>query len=335
MYSVEKSRVPQLRVLVTEKCRSKCIYCRPGGESFCNSHFSELTAEQIYKAVSKLSEYGLKAVKISGGEPILRKDIINIISLIKTIKTIEHIELITRDPNVINIIDELEDTGLDCLNFSLDTLDKNKWEVINGRKGFENLIDVIRKVGERKKLNIKVNSVMVMNSLREIEELIEFMSEIGGGTLKLLDLIDDITLDYESKRNFFRSLVSVEEVEDYLSNISISKSMTYAPGGLGHPMVTYKISEKVNVQLKSNKEGAYYNEKCTLCDNYQCHDAIMALRLTPYGFLQTCLLREDNMLNIRPYIFDNQNMSKEIYEIFEMYKSSKFYTYKNICNIKK
>lgn len=328
------SGIPQLRVLVTSRCNSRCIYCRDGGETFLVNREKELSPTSIVKAVNKLSEFGMRSIKISGGEPLLRSDLFEIIKLIKQNKLINYVELITRDSRIKDIISELDSIGLDCINFSLDTLRRDKWVLINGKTGFEQLIDSIRNVAKYN-IHLKINSVLVQEDFNEIVEIIEFLREVGGGSLKLLDLIDDIVETEKGRCVDVKKCISVTDVLKQLDLISISSEIINAPGGLGHPMKRYLLDGNVDVIVKTSAAGAFYHEDCKKCKNYPCYDALMALRLTPDGFLQRCLLRDDTLVDLKPYIYEDKNLDKKIAEVLNTYSEAEFYDNSMIENIRK
>jgi len=325
--------IPQLRVLVTSRCNSKCIYCRDGGETFSVNKDEELSADEIVKIVSKLTDFGMQSVKISGGEPMLRNDLRSIVKAIRHIEKVKYLELITRDYRVVDIIKELEQIGLDCINFSLDTLRTEKWNCINGKEGLEKLIECIREVSKYN-IHLKINSVLIQESFEEIYEIIEFLESIGGGTLKLLDLIDDIVQSRDERCLDISKCIKISEVMDELDKRCLSSEIINAPGGLGHPMKRYVLPNNVDVVVKTSQAGAFYHYDCRKCSNFPCYDALMALRLTPDGNLQRCLLREDNLVNLRPYAKGNEDLDEEIRKVLSTYSQAEFYEKEQIDKIR-
>lgn len=220
------------------------------------------------------------------------------------------------------------------MNFSLDTLDRKKWEYINGRSDYEELIYAI-KCASKREMKLKINSVLCMEKIDEIYELINFLQEIGGGTLKLLDLIGDIV---DNKRNSiidFNNCITPETVENRLNEMCSRKEIIYPPGGIGHPMIQYFIKDNVDVILKTSKAGAYYHESCKQCEHFPCYDALMAMRLTPEGKLQKCLLGKDNMLDLADVIMDEEKKAENIKKMLDNYLQAKFYSYNEIEKLRR
>ena len=332
MYTYDdNTHIPQLRVLVTSKCNSKCIYCRPGGETFITDN--EMSVEQIVSCISVLSKKGISNVKISGGDPLLRKDIVEIVRQTKAIPGISYVELITRHSDTVNYLSDLDNAGLDCLNYSIDTLDPEKWSLITGRTDYATYLNTIA-LSNIYRFRLKLNSVLYMNTFSEIEELIKFLNNIGGGTLKLLDLIGDIVTNDRMYKYDFSKTPSIDEIIERLNAISDNRKNIYPPGGIGHPMIQYFIGN-CDVIVKSTKAGAYYHSSCKKCVHFPCYDALMALRLTPDGKLQKCLLRDDDMFNLLSNIENNDIVDKEINLMLSNYTKAEFYTYDKIISLRK
>jgi len=306
-------QIPQLRIAVTSVCGKACIYCRPGGETFPLARRLELSNTEIIECVKHLSSAGIHHVKITGGDPMLRNDIVSLISSLKKLPNIEYVELVTRHHRVGNLIDDLINAGIDCLNFSLDSLNEITWSRINRAKGFKKQIEAIKLVAQAK-VKLKINTVVLQGiNDHEIPDLITFIANLGGGTLKLLDLIDDIPcwgvgpiLRANEQRNgseqvsTYRS--SLVNILRFLRRNALSETIKTAPGGLGHPMMLFAFPENMQVLVKDARSGAFYGNTCRSCSHFPCHDALMALRLTPDGKLQRCLLRSDNLLDLHQSI---------------------------------
>ena len=79
------TKVPQLRISVTVPCGKKCVYCRPGGEGFEAPRSAELTPAQFAELARMFVRGGVRDIKLTGGDPMLRKDIVEIVRLIKQI----------------------------------------------------------------------------------------------------------------------------------------------------------------------------------------------------------------------------------------------------------
>lgn len=287
---MEISKNPMLRVCVTERCQHSCIYCRPGGESCHSGTKKEMTPQQIHELVSIMVHNGIRFVKVTGGEPLLRSDILDILKRIKSIEGVESLELITRHPKSIGLIEDLEDIGVSCLNYSLDTLSPSTFKMVSGTNSLDGIVAAIRRA-HRSSIKLKINMV-VMRGINdhEIPAMIEFAGE-NEAELKLLDL-----MNIPEDPNFLQDhYYDFNELVPILEATAIEIEHATPPGGIGTPMPRYHLANHAIVSIKDARTGTWYGELCIKCDHYPCQDALMALRLTADGYLQRCLIRSDTM----------------------------------------
>ena len=170
--------IDYLRISVTDLCDLRCKYCMPLNGVEKLSHKDILKPEQIYEIVSAFATLGIKKIRITGGEPLVRKGIEEIIRLIKSIPGIEEICLTTNGIKLKEKAKLLRECGVDRLNISLDTLDEKKYRDLTR---FGNLSDVLDGINEAKKVgfkDIKINTVLIGGfNENEINKLIDFASE--------------------------------------------------------------------------------------------------------------------------------------------------------------
>ncbi len=170
--------ITYLRVSVTDKCNLKCFYCRPEGLEFFEKE-KLLSFEEIAKFVRALTKYGLRRVRITGGEPLLRKDIHVLVRMLKEIDGIEDVSLTTNGITLSKHAEILKKNGLDRVNVSIDSLKPDLFYKMT--KG--NLEDVLEGLREAKRVGlepVKVNAV-VIRGMNEDEALdfVEFAREYG------------------------------------------------------------------------------------------------------------------------------------------------------------
>lgn len=169
-----------MRISVTDRCNLKCVYCMPEDGIVKKHHSDILRYEQIYDIVKEASKLGINKVRITGGEPLVRK---NIEELIKMIRSIEDINIISMTTNGIllePIAYKLKEAGLDSINISLDTLNEERYKTIT-RGG--NLHSAIRGIEEAYKLGfkLKINVVIYDDiSKKELPELYKYAENIDA-----------------------------------------------------------------------------------------------------------------------------------------------------------
>lgn len=166
--------ITYLRLSVTERCNLKCIYCTPGSKEHCTL----LTTQEIDRVVRAFVTLGIRKVRITGGEPLVRSDIVTIVQNISRMKQVQDIPMTTNGILLPGCIKQLKEAGLTRLNISLDTLRPDRFERITG---FDRLNDVMRglELALEYHIPVKINSVLVRGlNDDEIDDLIGLTKEM-------------------------------------------------------------------------------------------------------------------------------------------------------------
>lgn len=316
-------KMPHLRICVTEKCPITCFYCRPGGEACRVLNKKEMTLRQIYQLVKILAEQGITHLKLTGGEPLLRNDVLKMISALKSISGITDIQLVTRSHKVGNIVGRLRDSGLDSITFSLDSLDPFIFYRISQNDRLDLLLKAIKKT-HKAGLNLQFNMV-VMRGVNECEitKMIEFAG-CYGAILKLLDLMN--MPGYPKFLDFY--YMPLDQIVTDLKKEAVNYNIETPPGGVGTPMPKFLMPNGATVLVKDARVGAWYSDVCKECKNFPCQDAIMALRLTADGCLQRCLLRQDNLVDLLSMVenFESEDEIKQtIDSVLDTFRKAVYY----------
>lgn len=313
-----KKLMPQMRILVTDFCDSKCVYCRPTGEgNILCAEKKMMTLETAKTAAQVYKENGGNEIKISGGDPVFWPYLVEFIFYLKKELKFKKVEVITRSEKILTIVEKLIDAGLDVLNFSLDTIDNEKYTLITGKKDFESYILAIKECAS--KVYCKINMVVMQNlNSNDWYNMILFCENVGIKQLKLLDFIDDLLgklNDPEAQEKYFYSFDKIcKELRERYGN----EKIVYQ-GGLGHPMNKFNTPKDLEVICKNSKNGAWYCKECINCPNYPCHDALMAVRVTPSDSFQLCLLNEK-----KHWYFNSETVSSQFKCILKNYQSAFF-----------
>lgn len=170
--------ISYLRISVTDKCNLKCFYCRPDNQEYI-PHEEILSYEEIARLVKAMTNYGLKKVRITGGEPLVRPQIEKLIKMLRDIPAIEDISMTTNGITLKHHAKKLKEAGLNRLNISIDSLKPDLFFQITKGK----LEDVLEGIRVSKELGfdpIKVNAVII-KGLNENEALnfVDFAIEYG------------------------------------------------------------------------------------------------------------------------------------------------------------
>lgn len=167
--------IDYLRISVTDKCNLRCRYCMPSCGVALIPHEELLTLEEIYRVVCIMADLGVKKIRFTGGEPLVRKNLIKLMKDIHELSGMEEIAMTTNGVLFAEMAEELKKAGLTSVNISLDTLDSGRFWKITGTDAHAKVLDAIKKA---QSLNIrtKINCV----PCRELnEEDIENMAALA------------------------------------------------------------------------------------------------------------------------------------------------------------
>ena len=260
--------IDYLRVSVTDNCNLICIYCKDEkGNKFLNKD-EKLTDDEIYKVVKESAKLGIKKVRITGGEPLVRPGVVSLISKINNIEGIEEIYLTTNGILLADMIDELSKNGLKGVNISLDSLKEDRFNKLT-RVG--NLHKVLEAIDKAIALGIKVKlNTVIVNDINK-DEIIDFVNltkekPIDVRFIELMPI--GIAVNYKGATNEEVLKFITERYPNY-EEVVRSKS--------GGPASYIKVN---GAKGKIGFISAMSNCFCEECNR---------IRLTPEGFLKQCL----------------------------------------------
>lgn len=152
--------IDYLRLSVTDRCNLRCIYCMPEMGVEWKPHGELLSFEELLRCCRVLAELGIRKVKISGGEPLIRREIASLIASLKKAPGIEQVTMTTNGLLLGEELERLVEAGLDAVNVSLDTLDEETFRRLTRREGLDK---ILRAVGGAcaAGLRVKLNCVLL------------------------------------------------------------------------------------------------------------------------------------------------------------------------------
>ncbi|MEE1321601.1 MAG: GTP 3',8-cyclase MoaA [Acutalibacteraceae bacterium] len=148
--------IDYLRISLTDRCNLSCIYCKGNSE-----HKKELSVADIERIVKVFALCGIKKVRLTGGEPLLRDDIAEIIRRIKSIDGIKKIVLTTNGILLKKYAKVLKDAGLSAVNISLDTTDERQYLELTGADKLKDVFEGIKQAQKVGLSPIRINSVLI------------------------------------------------------------------------------------------------------------------------------------------------------------------------------
>ncbi len=260
--------IDYVRISVTDRCNFRCRYCMPReGVKFADR--SEImTCEEILRFCRAVSGIGIHKVKITGGEPLVRRGVCDLIREIRRIPGIESVTLTTNGMLLGEYLPALEDAGLTGINVSLDTLNTVKFRRITGTDGFSEVWKGICKA-VKTSIPVKINCI----PMREWNE--DELADMAFLAKQFPVMVRFIEMMPMGKGRDYTGIPQ-EEVKDILRK-RFGK-MAAAKGRFGNgPAVYYELSD---FQGKVGFISAVSHEFCGACNR---------IRLTADGILKPCL----------------------------------------------
>lgn len=267
--------VLSLRISITNRCNINCFYCHHDG---IIPQEYEMTPNEIERIARVARDLGIKKIRLSGGEPLIRTDIIDIIGKISALN-FKDVSLTTNGTLLEVYSHKLKDAGLDRVNVSFDTLNPETYKFITKSNYMEKVKKGIKKAVEVGLYPVKVNMV-VMRGLnhKEVWDMFHFCKENGA----ILQIIELLKTESCPDTDFF---------DDYHYDIGIIENQ-----------LQEKATEvKTRPFMQDRKK--YFLEEGEIevvrpMDNTEFCKNCTRLRITPEGKLKPCLLKNDNLVDL-------------------------------------
>ncbi|XP_072163646.1 molybdenum cofactor biosynthesis protein 1-like [Diadema setosum] len=163
-----------LRISLTERCNLRCQYCMPEEGVSLTPSDRLLSTDEILRLAKLFVSEGVDKIRLTGGEPLVRKDIVDIVAGLRELEGLKHIAMTTNGVTLARRLPALKAAGLDLINISIDTLVPQKFEFISRRKGWHLVMKGIEAALDLGYDPVKLNCV-VMRGLNE-DELCDFVA---------------------------------------------------------------------------------------------------------------------------------------------------------------
>lgn len=198
MYDSYNREITYLRISVTDKCNLRCRYCMPEEGVPVRRHEEFLSFEEITSAVRAAVKLGVTKVRLTGGEPLVKRGIVDLVRMVCSVEGLRHLAMTTNGTLLDRFAGKLKTAGLDSVNVSLDTLDPERYRHLT-RGGEINRVLQGIEAALREKIPAKINMVVLDDTPeQEIEQMRRFCSERG----LRLQLINHFALGAEKTDNY-------------------------------------------------------------------------------------------------------------------------------------
>lgn len=281
-----------LRISVTDLCNLRCKYCMPE-KGICKvSHEDVLSIEEIEKISKAFVSLGVDKIRLTGGEPLARKGIVNIVQKVAGLNGIQDLAMTTNGILLKKYAWELKSAGLKRVNISLDTLDEKKYSYITRGGKLKDVLDGIEAAKKVGLAPIKINTVLIGGfNEDEIEDFVRLTEteEIDVRFIELMPIGEAIELESEY-------YVSNQLVLDKVKELTKVDSED-----LSSPAVYYKLPNG------KGKVGIINPISCKFCE--YCN----RVRITAKGKLKLCL-HSNEEIDLKASLRKGEDIEKIIVE---------------------
>lgn len=293
-------KINYLRVSLTDRCNLRCQYCMPErGIEKC-SHEDILSLEETFTIIENFVELGIDKIRFTGGEPLVRKGIVDLISKVSKLEGVKDIAMTTNAILLNDMAEDLKEAGLNRVNISLDTLDRDKYREIS-RGGDLDL--VLESIEEAKRVGlepIKINTVLIGGfNEDEIEDFARLTME---------DSIDVRFIELmpigEASRWAEEKFLSNEEILKRLDGLEPVKRED-----ISSPALYYKLPKA------KGRIGIINPISCKFCED--CN----RVRLTASGKLKLCL-HSNKEIDLRDPLRNGEDLKKLILDSIDKKEES-------------
>ena len=272
--------IDYLRISVTDRCNLRCVYCMPEEGVAWMPHQDILTYEQITQVVEAAAALGVRHVRLTGGEPLVRPQLEHLVEQLKGVEGIETVTLTTNGVVLAQQLPQLCRAGLDGVNISLDTLDPQQFAAITRRDMLAQALEGLDAALHTPSLTVKVNCVPTQYNRDQIVPLAG-LAQHQDLSVRFIEMMP-IGLGREGEG------LAQAQVMEQLEQAYGCPIPCEAPRGAGP-------SEYLTFPGFAGRVGlisAVSHQFCHRCNR---------VRLTASGFLKTCL-QYDTGVSLKPYL---------------------------------
>ncbi|MGV6845745.1 MAG: GTP 3',8-cyclase MoaA [Lutibacter sp.] len=288
-------QISYLRLAITDRCNFRCQYCMPAQGIDIVDRKDLLSYKEMYRIIRVLSELGVNKVRLTGGEPFVRKDFIKFLEKLSFNKNLNEINITTNGALISKYIPNLEKLNINSINLSIDSLQKEKFAQITRRDVFDKVYQTLLDLD---KSNLKLKLNMVVQSGVNTNEIIDFI-ELSKNRNISVRFIEEMPFNGKGQRaidkewNFNNILQFIENYYCDIEKIESAKSST---------SVNYRVR---NYKGTFGIIPAFTRTICSDCNR---------IRITATGLFKNCLF-DGGVFNVRDFIRKGAS-DEELKELF-------------------
>ena len=269
-------KVNYLRISVTDRCDFRCVYCMAEDMTFL-PRAQVLTLEEIYFIAKAFTELGVKKIRVTGGEPLVRKDVIGLLDKIGKISALKELVLTTNGSHLSQMAKSLKQANVKRINISLDTLDAARFKILTRTGNLQQVLDGIQAAKNVGFEGIKINAVILKNRNHdEVCKLVQFAVDNAID----ISFIEEMPLGIVNQHNRAEAYYSSELIKtDLAQQFSLIPSIEKTGG----PSDYFYIA---GTNTRIGFISPHSNNFCSTCNR---------VRLTVEGRLLLCLGNEHSL----------------------------------------
>ena len=292
-------RFEYLRLSVTDRCNFRCDYCLPDGYApAAGISESELSVQEIRRLVSAFAKMGFTKVRLTGGEPTVRRDLIEIVQTVSMIPGIQKVAVTTNGARLSELAIPLRLAGASAINISIDSLEEKNFNQITGTERFHSVMDGLATALQAGFESIKINSVLLRDTHED--EIQKFMEWVKGYPVSVRFI--ELMRTGKNEDYFSRNHVSGGSVQFSLLKAGWKAVPRASNDG---PAVVYRHPQSLG---SIGIIAPYSPDFCETCNR---------LRVSSRGALRLCLFGDQD-ISLRDYLQDDHSE----HELIELIQSS-------------
>ncbi|WP_239257283.1 GTP 3',8-cyclase MoaA [Listeria ilorinensis] len=273
-----------IRISVTDRCNLRCVYCMPEEGLKFLPHEKVLSQDEIVDFMKIMVQFGIRKVRLTGGEPLLRTDIVEIVRGIASIPEIEDIAVTTNAMYLAKKAADLKAAGLTRINVSLDSLHEDRFRSITRGGRLQKVLDGIKRAEEVGLFPIKLNVVLIKG--QNDDEIMDFLRFTQNKDINVR-FIEYMPIGHAGN-SWKQKYMSLETIFERIREEGLEFESVESIRGNG-PSENYRLSGAQGTFGLIHPVSAHF---CANCNR---------LRLTADGYIKACLYWDEEM-NIRPLI---------------------------------
>ena len=271
--------ISYMRISVTDRCNLRCVYCLPAQGIALKSHDAMLTYEEIAAVAGAAGRMGIRRIRLTGGEPLVRRGVAHLVQMLKALPGIEEVSLTTNGVLLEQMAPELAQAGLDRVNVSLDTLDPARYARLTRGGQVERAWRGIAAAEAAGLTPIKINVVAVRGLNDDELPTLARLTLEHAWHVRIIELmpVGDPQMWGEDLPDPQHAYLPLREIRTILEPLGMSEEKA-APGG--GPARSFRLPGALGTVGLISPRGEHFCDRCN------------RLRLTADGFLRPCLLGE-------------------------------------------